>query len=247
MFLTHLTRLFTAAIHVSEPWTNYVPNENPGKPEIITVLCEYNMVRRLSSDYNSIIVFTKTWLYSFLLCITILYPVSGFSAEGQAGLWAALKTSNSLVLLRHATAPGMGDPEYFDAEDCSTQRNLSDAGRKQATAIGELFRVHGIENARVLSSQWCRCLETATLLNLGSVEVLPHLNSFFQQFERRESQTENLRQWIDKQSLRQTVVLVTHQVNITSLTGVYPSSGELVIVNRSKSGKLSVMGSIKTD
>jgi hypothetical protein len=79
------------------------------------------------------------------------------------------------------------------------------------------------------------------------VEVLPHLNSFFQQYERRESQTENLRQWIDIQSLEQTVVLVTHQVNITSLTGFYPSSGELVIVNRSKSGELSVMGSIKTD
>jgi hypothetical protein len=79
------------------------------------------------------------------------------------------------------------------------------------------------------------------------VEVLPHLNSFFQQYERRESQTENLRQWIDIQSLEQTVVLVTHQVNITSLTGFYPSSGELFIVNRSKSGELSVMGSIKTD
>lgn len=212
-----------------------------------TVLHEYIKVRRLSSDHNSSIVLTKRWLYSFLVCIAILYPVSGFSSEVNAGLWAAIKTSNSLVLLRHANAPGMGDPEYFDLEDCSTQRNLSDAGRKQATAIGELFRVHGIENARVLSSQWCRCLETATLLNLGSVEVLPHLNSFFQQYERRESQTENLRQWIEKHSIEQTVVLITHQVNITSLTGVYPSSGELVVVNRSKSGKLSVIGSIKTD
>ena len=173
--------------------------------------------------------------------------MSGLSAEGNAGLWAALKTGNSLVLLRHASAPGMGDPDYFDVEDCSTQRNLSNAGRKQATAIGDLFRVHGIENAHVLSSQWCRCLETARLLHLGPVEVLTHLNSFFRQYERRESQTENLRKWIDKQSLKQTVVLVTHQVNITSLTGVYPSSGELVVVNRSKSGKLLVLGSIKTD
>jgi len=247
MFTTHPTRLENAATHLSVPSMKYVTKKNPGKPEMNTVLREYSDVHTLSSDHNSRVVLTKRWIYSFLVCIAILYPVSGFSSEDKAGLWAELKTGNSFVLLRHASAPGMGDPEYFNVEDCSTQRNLSDAGRKQAKAIGDLFRVHGIEKARVLSSQWCRCLETATLLNLGSVEVLHHLNSFFQQYERRESQTENLRKWIDKQSLEQTVVLVTHQVNITSLTGVYPSSGELVIVNRSKSGKLSVVGSIKTD
>jgi phosphohistidine phosphatase SixA len=212
-----------------------------------TVLHAFPVVRTLCSDQNSRIVFTKKWVYSILVCIAILNPDSGLSSEGKTGLWAALKTGNSFALLRHASAPGMGDPEYFDVEDCSTQRNLSDAGRKQATAIGDLFRAHGIEKARVLSSQWCRCLDTATLLNLGPVEVLPHLNSFFQQYERRDSQTENLMKWIDKQRSDQTFVLVTHQVNITSLTGVYPSSGELVIVNRSKSGKLSVLGSIKTD
>jgi phosphohistidine phosphatase SixA len=212
-----------------------------------TVYQEYPVVRTLFSDQKSRIVFTKRWVYSVLVWIAILCPVSGFSSDGKADLWAALKTGDSFVLLRHASAPGMGDPEYFDVEDCSTQRNLSDAGRKQATAIGDLFRAHGIEKARVYSSQWCRCLDTATLLSLGPVEVLPYLNSFFQQYERRESQTENLMKWIDKQRIEQVVVLVTHQVNITSLTGVYPSSGELVIVNRSKSGKLSVLGSIKTD
>jgi phosphohistidine phosphatase SixA len=212
-----------------------------------TVFQENPGVGTLPREQNSRIVISKGWVYSFLICITILYPGSGFSSDGTTGLWAALKTGDSFVLLRHASAPGMGDPEYFNVEDCSTQRNLSDAGRKQAIAIGDLFRVHGIEKARVLSSQWCRCLDTATLLNLGSVEVLPYLNSFFQQYQRRESQTESLMKWIDKQSFEQTVVLVTHQVNITSLTGVYPSSGELVIVNRSKSGALSVQGSIKTD
>lgn len=212
-----------------------------------TVYQEYPVVRTLFSDQKIRIVFTKRWVYSVLVWIAILCPVSGFSSDGKADLWAALKTGDSFVLLRHASAPGMGDPEYFDVEDCSTQRNLSDAGRKQATAIGDLFRAHGIEKARVYSSQWCRCLDTATLLSLGPVEVLPYLNSFFQQYERRESQTENLMKWIDKQRIEQVVVLVTHQVNITSLTGVYPSSGELVIVNRSKSGKLSVLGSIKTD
>ncbi len=214
---------------------------------MLTSLQKAPPVQSISRDQCSRKYFTKSWIYSCIACIVIFCPVSGLSAEENAGLWAALKTGNSFVLLRHASAPGVGDPDYFDVQDCSTQRNLSDVGRKQATAIGELFRVHGIEKARVLSSQWCRCLETARLLNLGPVEMLTHLNSFFRQYERRESQTENLRKWIDKQNLKQTVVLVTHQVNITSLTGVYPSSGELVIVNMSKSGKLSVMGSIKTD
>ena len=247
MFTTHLKRLVNAVLHVSLPSTNHVPKKNPRKPEMSTVDQEYPVQRSLSSDHNFRTVLTKRWIYSFLFCISILYPISGFSSEDKAGLWAALKTGNSFVLLRHASAPGMGDPDYFNVEDCSTQRNLSDAGRKQARAIGDLFRLHGIEKARVLTSQWCRCLETATLLNIGSVEVLSHLNSFFQQFNRRESQTQNLRIWIDNQSLERTVVLVTHQVNITSLTGVYPSSGELVIVNRSNSGNLSVLGSITTD
>lgn len=227
--------------------TNYTLQKNPAKLEMNTVLPEFAPVRTLFKDPHSRIFSKKSWIYFFLACIFILYPVSGLSSEDEAGLWKALRTGNSFALLRHAYAPGMGDPEYFDVEDCSTQRNLSDAGRKQAGAVGNLFRVHGIEKARVLSSQWCRCLETATLLKLGSVEILPQLNSFFQQYERRDLQTQNLRNWIGKQNLEQPVVLVTHQVNITSLTKVYPSSGELVIVNRSKSGEISVLGSIKTD
>lgn len=247
MYTTHLTLLINPASRASGTSTNYSPKQNPTKQEMSAVLPEFPPVKTLSRYQNSRFFFKKGWLYFFLACIVILFPVAGLSSEYEANLWKALKTGNSFVLLRHASAPGMGDPEYFEVEECSTQRNLSDAGRKQAAAIGNLFRVHGIEKARVLSSQWCRCLETAALLKLGSVEVLPHLNSFFQQYERRDSQTQNLRKWIGKQNLEQTVVLVTHQVNITSLTDVYPSSGELVIVNRSKSGKFSVLGNIKTD
>ena len=189
----------------------------------------------------------RSWIYLFLVCILIICPVSGNSSESETALWNALNEGTTFVLLRHAIAPGTGDPDYFDIEDCSTQRNLSDAGRTQAAGIGNLFRMHGIKQTRIYSSQWCRCQETARLLDLGVVNELPALNSFFHQYGRRDSQTQSLRKWIRNQDLTQPLVLVTHQVNITSLTGIYPSSGELVFVNRAKSGKISVLGSLKTE
>jgi broad specificity phosphatase PhoE len=152
-----------------------------------------------------------------------------------------------VALLRHALAPGTGDPAAFVLGDCGTQRNLSDEGRDQAKRIGARFAANGIKQARVFSSQWCRCLETANLLGLGPVEALPSLNSFFQRFERRERQTRALEAWLAGQALDQPVVLVTHQVNIAALTGVYPASGELVVIRRTETGALSVVGSIETD
>ena len=129
---------------------------------------------------------------------------------------------NHFVLLRHATAPGTGDPAHFKLGKCSTQRNLSKDGISQAVKIGEHFRANGIDKARVFSSQWCRCLETAKLLGLGTVEELPVLNSFFQKYEREELQTQMLKEWLAEQDLSEPLVLVTHQVNITALTKVYP-------------------------
>ena len=149
--------------------------------------------------------------------------------------------------MRHAIAPGTGDPANFALRDCSTQRNLSAEGRAQAAAIGDRFRANGMDAARVVSSQWCRCLETAQLLGLGPVEELPALNSFFRRSERREPQTQALRDWLAGQDLEHPLVLVTHQVNITALTGVYPASGQLVVLRRSDNGDISVVGSIRTD
>ncbi|MDJ0948845.1 MAG: histidine phosphatase family protein [Alphaproteobacteria bacterium] len=165
----------------------------------------------------------------------------------DTALWTALRSGGHVALMRHALAPGTGDPSGFDLADCGTQRNLSDTGRAQAARIGARFRANGIAAARVLSSQWCRCRETATLLDLGPVEDLPTINSFFQSPERRDPQTRALKQWLAEQDLGGPVVLVTHQVNITALTGVFPDSGEIVIVHRSEIGELSVKGSIETD
>lgn len=182
------------------------------------------------------------------LVIPILFATapSGLAAE-KAALWRALASKGHIALMRHAIAPGTGDPSEFKIGDCGTQRNLSEEGRKQARQIGARFRENGIEAARIFSSQWCRCLETARLLGLGPVTELPFLNSFFQRSERRERQTQTLVKWLASQDLDGPLVLVTHQVNITALTGIYPASGELVVIRHSKNGNISIIGSIKTD
>ena len=149
-----------------------------------------------------------------------------------------------MLLLRHALAPGGGDPSGFQLRDCSTQRNLDATGREQARSIGEYLRARGVDSARVWSSQWCRCQETAELLNLGKVRPLGAINSFFQTPENAEPQTEALKSWLNAYRSNAPLVLVTHQVNITALTGVYPRSGEIVVVQRLSGGRFNVMGSL---
>jgi len=193
---------------------------------------------------------TRTRRQIFSVCSVILVclsvSASGFSADSESDIWKALASGGCVALLRHALAPGTGDPPEFRVGDCTTQRNLSDEGRDQASRIGDRFRENDIYGARVYSSQWCRCLETARLLKLGTVAELVPLNSFFRQFERRALQTEALRQWLGEQELDRPIVLVTHQVNITALTGVYPDSGELVVIRRSETGDIQVIGTIET-
>lgn len=152
--------------------------------------------------------------------------------------WAALRLGGHLALMRHALAPGAGDPPDFVLEDCATQRNLSQEGRDQAARIGAEARANGITAARVLSSQWCRCLETANLLGLGPVEPMPALNSSFRHPENAIDQTLAVEAWIASQEIAQPLFLVTHQANITALTGVYPRSGEILIVAPEADGGL---------
>ena len=180
------------------------------------------------------------------ICLT-LAMILGSAGFGYANdLWGALKSGNHLVLIRHAYAPGYGDPDHFNVKDCKTQRNLNDEGRQQSKDIGNLFRSNGISRAVVQSSQWCRCLDTARLLNLGQVSELTPLNSFFKNDEREQDQTEKTKHWIKKAPLNIPTVLVSHQVNITALTGYTPASGEMVFVRRSINGSISVIGSIQT-
>lgn len=162
-------------------------------------------------------------------------------------LWQALQHGDHFAMMRHALAPGIGDPENFAVNDCSTQRNLSETGRQQAQRIGDRFRANGIEQAEVFTSQWCRCRDTAELLGLGAVTELTLLNSFFRNLELEETQTAELARWLEARDSDKPLVLVTHQVNITAMTGVFPDSGELVIVRRDGGGVFSVAGTIETE
>lgn len=165
----------------------------------------------------------------------------------EAAIWQALREGGHVVLMRHAIAPGTGDPANFALGDCATQRNLSAEGRAQAARIGARFRENGITSADVYASEWCRAHDTAKLLVLGSVSPLPALNSFFGRADRENAQTRALRDWLSKQNLERPLVLVTHQVNITALTGVYPASGEVVVIRRGSAGRYPVMGTLRTD
>ena len=183
---------------------------------------------------------------AFVLLVSC-YSTPGMAAAEEAELWRALASRGHVALLRNAIAPVTGDPPDFAVGDCSTQRNLSQEGRAQAERIGDRFQDNGIEAARVVSSQWRRCLDTAELLRLGAIEQLPLLNSFYQCTERRKPQTEALNEWLAGQEILRPLVLVTHQVNISALGGVYVASGELVVIRITENGKLEVLGSIETE
>jgi phosphohistidine phosphatase SixA len=150
-------------------------------------------------------------------------------ARANETAWEALRAGATVALIRHALAPGTGDPPGVTLEDCATQRNLSDEGRAQAARLGEAFRANGVAVDRVLSSGWCRCVETAVLA-FGGAEVWPPLHSFFQDGSTGPAQTAEVGTAAVAWAGPGTLVMVTHQVNITALTGVVPGSGEVVVL-----------------
>jgi phosphohistidine phosphatase SixA len=170
-----------------------------------------------------------------LVCALLLLP--GIAA-GHEDLWSLLQGGGQIVLIRHAlTTPGAGDPPGMRFDDCSTQRNLSEEGRAHARRIGEAFRKRVVPVERVLSSPWCRCLETARLA-FGKAEVSTPLSNLFGRYENRESQLRQLRGLVKQKPGKGNLVLVTHGSTVAALTGVSPETGEIVIV----SGDAKVLG-----
>ncbi|ANN72341.1 histidine phosphatase family protein [Bordetella bronchialis] len=155
------------------------------------------------------------------------------AVHADEAAWTALRQPGGVALMRHAEAPGTGDPPGFRLDDCATQRNLSAAGRRQAAAMGQALKAHGIQ-AEIYSSQWCRALDTARLLDMGPVHPLPILNSLLRTAG-RDGQTEALRRFVDTWQ-GPTLILVTHQVNITELTGLPVGSGEIIVLRREAGG-----------
>lgn len=174
-----------------------------------------------------------------LLLLGLLWP-----GMVVANDWEALDTPGAFAIMRHALAPGTGDPARFDVNDCATQRNLDDRGREQARRIGAAFRDKGHGFDVVLTSQWCRCRDTAMLLGLAPVQEVSAFNSFFRDFSTRDSQTAKALTVLDDRSDR--AFVVTHQVNISALTGRSTRSGEVLVV-RHAGDRLEVLGSIRID
>jgi phosphohistidine phosphatase SixA len=147
-------------------------------------------------------------------------------------------------LFRHSLAPGVGDPANFKLNDCSTQRNLSAEGRKDAKEIGEWLQRRQVKIFRVESSRWCRAKETAKLLNLGKVTLNRNLDSLFEAADAtNHPQTFRVRQQIiNHRNKAGLLVLVGHYVNIAALTGVGVDSGEGILVRADSKGVLKVFG-----
>lgn len=166
-----------------------------------------------------------------------------FSSFANPAAWSALKAPGAVVLLRHALAPGGGDPAGFVAGDCSTQRNLSDEGREQAKKIGAEFRKNEVNISQVWHSQWCRTRDTAQLafpyLAAPVLRAEPVFNSFFGNPGDESAQTAAALALLLRWRGPGLLVVVTHQVNITALTGVVPQSGEGVVLQR-EGGQLLV-------
>ena len=188
------------------------------------------------------------WTRALFVFMLIYGPALPALAAPAAVADRDLAQPGRLIMLRHATAPGLGDPPGFALGDCATQRNLSETGRTQAVQLGRRLRAAGIQQARVLSSQWCRALETARLLDLGAVEPNAALNSFFEEHSDRDTVLKDLRTLLA--TLPQDgppVILVTHQVVINAFTDAYPPSGGGSVFLLNGSGTPQWLGILATD
>jgi len=150
-----------------------------------------------------------------------------------------LRSSSYVLLMRHASAPGVGDPPNYKLDDCKTQRNLDTEGRRQAVVVGDWLRKQGIQSANVFSSIWCRCKETAALLNFNGYRVEPSLGSFFDEMAKAPESNRALQRFIDqhlKTKGDRALILVTHHVNILEFSGENVASGDMVLVKVDASG-----------
>jgi phosphohistidine phosphatase SixA len=167
-------------------------------------------------------------LFAVLLGCCSMAEIAAAAADDA---WKALRAGGHVALMRHADAPGgFGDPPGFRVGDCATQRNLSDKGRADAAKIGVRLQREGIAFEKILSSPWCRCIDTANLLNLGTAETEATFGNVVVLRDQRETLTAGARALIAQWTARGNLLVVTHGANILALTGVSPASGEIVVV-----------------
>jgi phosphohistidine phosphatase SixA len=167
------------------------------------------------------------------ILIIFLILTNGIKADSKTQVLEYLKKGNNLIFIRHAYAPGSGDPDNFDIYDCSTQRNLSKSGREQSKKIGNFFEKNKIPIAKIITSEWCRCKETA-LIAFGKFETKNFLNSFFSVkfLKKKKTQIKDLKKFINNWNSDKNLILVTHYVVIKEVLGYASSSGEIVISDK---------------
>ena len=180
--------------------------------------------------------FTKFFIIIFISLTTSI------KADLNKNLINQLKKGEKLIFIRHAYAPGSGDPNNFNLNDCSTQRNLSYDGRKQAKYIGEFFTKNKIKIDKVFSSEWCRCKETA-LIAFKEFSTKNFLNSFYSQKheKNRDKQIKELNNYVKQFKSKKNLILVTHYVLISDVLNYAPSSGEIVVSDKN----FNIVGSIE--
>ena len=175
-----------------------------------------------------------------LILIIIFFSINSYSDEKIINF---LKAGEKIVFIRHAIAPGNGDPDNFEITDCSTQRNLNIKGKSQSKKIGNFFKSHNIKIDRVLSSEWCRCKDTG-IIAFGDIETFIALNSFYEErfAENKIKQIDNLNKYIENWESDKNLILVTHYIVILEMLNIGVSSGEIVVSNKN----FEILGRLKT-
>ncbi len=178
------------------------------------------------------------------LILTLLCAAPSVHAD-EAVAWQALSGGGHVALMRHAKAPGgTGDPPGFRLDDCATQRNLRAAGRAYAAPIGARLKAENIAFERILSSPWCRCIDTAELLDLGPTTIEPAFSNIVVLAQQRNEIIEAGRALIGAWQGEGTLLVVTHGANISALTGISPASGEMIVVRIGADGAITPVGRI---
>jgi phosphohistidine phosphatase SixA len=179
------------------------------------------------------------------LAVAIPLGALAFFAQADDALWKLLRDGGQVLVIRHATTtPGVGDPPGFRLEDCSTQRNLSDAGRAEARRLGDAMRARAVPVGEILSSPWCRCHDTARLAFGREAATWPALSNLFGRGEATDAQVRELRARIGAYRGKDNLVLVSHGSTALPLTGVSPQQAEIIVLTPRGGERFDVAGRI---
>ena len=179
-----------------------------------------------------------------IIILSFIFLTCSVKADLNQNIIKTLERGGKLIFIRHAYAPGSGDPKNFNLDDCSTQRNLSNSGRNQSKIIGNLFVKYNINIKNVYSSEWCRCKETA-LIAFNKFETKKFLNSFYSaQFAKnRKKQVKEFENFIRNWDKKGNLIFVTHYVFIFEILNYAPKSGEIIVADKD----LNILDTLEID